>query len=226
MKDLDILSLSAKPPGDIQEASKVSTQHCIRTRLRNLPALVADDAPGNIGILDTEKTPEAATDIAVLDLAQCQTFNAGQQRPRLFLDTEFPKAGTGIVVGTDSRVGNIIQAETKFFCQKTRQFPGFVSEVLGAPCPLHVMPKEHGILVNQRVGTGTRGYNHIIIRIERLNHIFGDVHRSGSVTTIQRRLATATLLTRNADTAPGPLKQSHRSKRHLRAHQVSKTGNK
>lgn len=86
------------------------------------------------------------------------------------------------------------------------------------------MPKKGGILVDQRIGAGTRGYDHIIIRIERLDNISGDINRAGPVTAIQRRLAAATLLTWDPDATPCPLKQGDRGKSNLRTHQVSKTG--
>ena len=128
------------------------------------------------------------------------------------------------MVGTDTRVGNSLQVEIELFCQETRQLKSLIGKALGTACPLGVVSEECGVFVDQRIGTGSGRGNYIIIFGKCPDHILSNFCCAGAITAVQCRLATAALFPRHPDSTSRPFKQGHRGKRHLRTHEVRKTG--
>ena len=110
------------------------------------------------------------------------------------------------MVGAGAGVGHSLQIEIQLFCQETRQFESLISKALGTPCPVDVVPEECGIFVDQRIGTGSRRNNHIIIFGKCPDHILSNFCCTGAITAVQCRLATTALFPRHPDSTSSRLK--------------------
>ena len=107
--------------------------------------------------------------------------------------------------------------------QEGDELEGLGGEGVGARLPVGIAAEQLGIVHLQHAGARAGRRDHVIERLERLDHLRGDLARGGAVARVEGRLA-ATALPRHFDDAAGVLHQLHGGKSDRGADEIDQAG--
>ena len=133
-----------------------------------------DDRAGNVAVLHREGAAEAATYVAVIQLDQCQAFNAGQELARLVADSELAQSGAGIVIRHGAIEGCVHACDTKHVDEEAGQLVGSRREFTGARQPVRVVSEEFRVMRLDHSSARAGWRHHIIVTAELRDRTFGD----------------------------------------------------
>ena len=186
--------------------------------------LLLDDGVGDVGVLDAERAAEAATDVRVRKFGERQAVDRLEQTARLVADAELAQARARVVIGDRAGEGGIDLGHAAHVDQKADQLVDLGLERLGARLPGRLVGEEAGVVQLEHAAARARRRHHVVVGLERFDHLPGDGAGVGPVAGVVGGLAAAGLRRRHLDGASARLDQLDRREADARPEQVDQAG--
>ena len=221
---LEGAALAAGLAGHVHQAAEIAGEDQIGAGGGDVAGLVADHDVGDVGVLDAERAAEAAADVVFHHLAQFQSFDRAEERAGLGLDAEAAQARAAVVIGDGNRRRDGDGPHAEHVGQERGDLVGLGAERRRAGAPGVVGVEHFGIVLRDGGAAGPGGDDDVIVALESVDDLAGDVAGGGGVAGIPSRLAAAGLGVRNLDVAARVGQELDRREADRRPEHVHKAG--
>jgi len=215
---------AAQAPGDVHQAAEIAGEDRAGPGRGERLDLVRDHAAGDIGIFHAEGAAEAAADLAIRRLCQCQALDRAEQGAGAGLDAQLAQARAGIVIGDRPIEPRTRKIHVPYVRQKGNQLPGLGRQGLGSRRVGRIVGEERGIVIADHARAGTRGRDEVIDLGEGIEHRARDRTGLRASAGIIGGLAATALPGRNPDGAARRLQQLDGGKADTGTKQIDQTG--